>query len=103
MKRVWSSMFALLVTSSWLFVTVSVYAATPLTFEKDIRPILKANCFDCHGEGEKLKGGLDLRSLVTQDLAKNGLVWEQVLRLVEARQMPPVGEQRLGLGARSRI
>ncbi len=61
MKRVWSSMFALLVTSSWLFVTVSVYAATPLTFEKDIRPILKANCFDCHGEGEKLKGGLDLR------------------------------------------
>lgn len=32
-----------------------------LTFEKDIRPILKANCFDCHGEGETLKGGLDLR------------------------------------------
>lgn len=36
-------------------------AAAPLTFEKDIRPILKAHCFDCHGEGEKLKGGLDLR------------------------------------------
>jgi len=36
-------------------------AAPPLTFEKDIRPILKAHCFDCHGEGEKLKGGLDLR------------------------------------------
>ena len=31
------------------------------TFEKDIRPILKAHCFDCHGEGEKLNGGLDLR------------------------------------------
>src|SRR5688572_16944506 len=35
-------------------------AAAP-TFEKDIRPILKAHCFDCHGEGEKLKGGVDLR------------------------------------------
>src|SRR4051812_2878742 len=35
--------------------------AAPLVFEKDIRPILKAHCFDCHGEGEKLKGGLDLR------------------------------------------
>src|SRR5258706_10643168 len=35
-------------------------AATPV-FEKDIRPILKAHCFDCHGEGEKLRGGLDLR------------------------------------------
>jgi mono/diheme cytochrome c family protein len=32
-----------------------------LTFEKDIRPILKSQCFQCHGEGEKLKGGLDLR------------------------------------------
>src|SRR5689334_16990855 len=31
------------------------------TFEKDVRPILKAHCFECHGEGEKLKGGLDLR------------------------------------------
>jgi hypothetical protein len=31
------------------------------TFERDIRPILKAHCFDCHGEGEKLKGGVDLR------------------------------------------
>lgn len=30
-------------------------------FETDIRPILKAHCFECHGEGEKLKGGLDLR------------------------------------------
>jgi len=35
--------------------------AAPPTFEKDIRPILKAHCFDCHGEGEKLNGGLDLR------------------------------------------
>src|SRR6266542_5222522 len=34
---------------------------TDITFEKHIRPILKANCFDCHGEGEKLKGDLDLR------------------------------------------
>ena len=38
----------------------SLQAAAP-SFEKDIRPILKAHCFDCHGEGEKLKGGLDLR------------------------------------------
>jgi hypothetical protein len=33
----------------------------PLTFEQHIRPILKAHCFDCHGEGDKLRGGLDLR------------------------------------------
>ena len=35
--------------------------AKPLTFEDAVRPILKAHCFECHGEGEKLKGGLDVR------------------------------------------
>src|SRR5882672_1152493 len=50
------------VVVAWLlFVSVPVVASAPPTFEKDIRPILKAHCFDCHGEGEKLKGGLDLR------------------------------------------
>src|SRR6266446_896638 len=47
---------------SWLlFASAPVIAAAPPTFEKDIRPILKAHCFECHGEGEKLRGGLDLR------------------------------------------
>ncbi|HYV28181.1 MAG TPA: c-type cytochrome domain-containing protein, partial [Candidatus Eisenbacteria bacterium] len=32
-----------------------------LTFERDVRPLLKSHCFECHGEGEKLRGGLDLR------------------------------------------
>ena len=40
-------------------------AASPsdqrLTFEQHIRPILKAHCFECHGEGAELAGGLDLR------------------------------------------
>ena len=30
-------------------------------FEQQVRPILKAHCFQCHGEGDELKGGLDLR------------------------------------------
>ena len=36
-------------------------AAEPTMFERDVRPILKAYCLDCHGGGEALKGKLDLR------------------------------------------
>ena len=32
-----------------------------LTFERDVRPILKTHCFLCHGEEEKPKGDVDLR------------------------------------------
>lgn len=55
-------------SAAFLFCIPSVAVAadkvTPqssLTFEQHIRPLFKAYCFECHGEGEKLKGGLDLR------------------------------------------
>jgi hypothetical protein len=45
-----------------LFVCVApVEAGESLTFEKDVRPIFKAYCLDCHGGGEAVKGHLDLR------------------------------------------
>ncbi|MFK5922954.1 MAG: PSD1 and planctomycete cytochrome C domain-containing protein [Verrucomicrobiota bacterium] len=55
----------------WLLVAASPAWSAPtaktpptdsqLTFEHDIRPILKTNCFQCHGEDHELKGELDLR------------------------------------------
>ncbi len=45
------------------FLVGPAVAQTPRApaFNADVRPILKAYCTDCHGEAEKLKGGLDLR------------------------------------------
>jgi hypothetical protein len=40
------------------------------TFETHVRPIFKAYCFDCHGEGDKLRGGLDLR--LSRPILKGG-------------------------------
>jgi cytochrome c553 len=67
-----------------------------LTFEKDVRPILKANCFHCHGEEGETKGGLDVRlarflqkggesgpAIVPGDAAKSHLI-----DLVKAGEMP---------------
>jgi hypothetical protein len=43
-------------------------AAAPITpspvtpvFERDVRPIFKEHCFQCHGEAGETKNGLDLR------------------------------------------
>lgn len=43
-------------------------SAAPLSFEKDVRPVLKAHCTHCHGEEEKPDGGVDLRLRRFMDL-----------------------------------
>jgi len=66
--------YNLLKTSSptLAIVLASVLAATlsadEITYEKQVRPILKTHCFQCHGEGGELQGGLDvrLRRLITK-------------------------------------
>jgi cytochrome c553 len=71
-------------------------AGGALTFEKDVRPILKANCFHCHGEEGETKGGLDVRlarfiqkggksgpAIIPGDAAKSHLI-----ELVKAGEMP---------------
>ncbi len=73
-----------------------------LTFERDVRPILKRACFQCHGEGEKLKGGVDLRlrrlmlhesteggtPLVPGDVAKS-----EIVALIREGEMPAKGKK----------
>ena len=43
-----------------LLCTAAFSAERPL-FETDVRPILKAHCWHCHGEETELQGGLDAR------------------------------------------
>lgn len=58
------------VLSAIVAATGSAHAAESLTFEKDVRPILKAHCFHCHGEDGEKKGGLDVR--LARFLVKGG-------------------------------
>ena len=51
----------LFLLSAAVIVSGVAVSAEPLTFERHVRPILKAQCFHCHGEAGETKGGLDSR------------------------------------------
>jgi len=67
------------------------------SFEADIRPILRAHCFDCHGAETEKQGGLDLRLVRFQKAGgesgtalvpgnpEGSLIWQKV----ESGEMPP--------------
>ena len=81
-----------------------------ITFERHVRPILKANCFHCHGEDGKREGGLDLRlrrlivtggesgAGLTPGAAESSLLLQRIL----SDEMPPV-DKKLSAEKRSLI
>ncbi len=83
-----------------LATSLSALAADALevTFEKHVRPILKAHCFQCHGEADKVEAKLDVR--LKRLLEKGGETGPAVvagqpdqsllLRRIESGEMPPV-------------
>lgn len=59
-------------------------------FVKDIRPVLEAHCFDCHGNEEKPEGGLNLERFGSvAEALRDRAQWAAVLEKVESGQMPP--------------
>jgi len=77
----------------------------PLTFERDVRPILKAHCVMCHGEEEKPKGGVDLRLRRFMDKELEGgdhvLVAgkpedSEMIQLIRDGEMPKKGKKVTG-------
>lgn len=87
--------------AGWLLLVGARAWAGPV-FEKDIRPLLKAHCFHCHGEGGKKEGGVDLRlrRLMLQPgdegpvLQPGNPAGSHLLQLVRRGEMPK-GEKKL--------
>ncbi len=94
----------------WLFLAAAIAEEVPsaktvgnvVLFESHVRPILKTNCFPCHGEEEKREAKLDLR--LARLIAAGGesgpaiiagkhsesLLWKRIV----SNEMPP-GEKKL--------
>ena len=59
------------------------------SFTRDVRPLLKAYCFECHNS-TKRKAGLDLEQIDTDAAALDGVeLWDQVGERLHAKEMPP--------------
>lgn len=63
-------------------------------FVRDALPALKEHCLECH-RGSRAKGGVNLSTYTnTASLYANPKLWENVVRQVEERQMPPKDEEQ---------
>ncbi len=65
-----------------------------LTFEKDVRPILKAHCTHCHGEEEKPEGGVDLRlrRFMDEIVVAGQPEKSQLVEVIRSGEMPEKGK-----------
>src|SRR5438105_3343274 len=77
----------ILVVSLPLALRVSGADAT-VPFHRDVEPILKEFCYDCHGDGAK-KGNVAFDELKSADALLDHDLWLKVLRNTRAGLMPP--------------
>jgi hypothetical protein len=119
-RRVFCATFILVVATLWAFSgsghaqsdgatsprdvraeTVPASASSITVFHKDIQPILRQYCYDCHGSGSK-SGNLALDELKDDQLI-DPVLWLKVLKNLRAGIMPPKGEERPSVAQQHQI
>lgn len=97
------TMLRVLIVLALCYGALAKEARSKVSFEADVRPILKTHCFHCHGEGEKLKGDVDLRlrRFMVEKKTDEGVVvapgkptGSLLLTLAKSGEMPK-GEKKL--------
>jgi len=76
-----------------LTVTALAAATRPAPADASLAGFLGAYCLDCHSRDLR-KGRLNLEAVDPSDPAAHPALWEKVLRKLDHRQMPPLGEAR---------
>jgi hypothetical protein len=97
-------LFLLRLTFVWVFALAVQTRAVPLNYNRDVRPIIAENCFQCHGQhAEARKGKLRLDTKKGQ--SKSGIIIAgnpddseligRILSTDEEEQMPPPDSHRV--------
>jgi Protein of unknown function (DUF1592)/Protein of unknown function (DUF1588)/Protein of unknown function (DUF1585)/Protein of unknown function (DUF1587)/Protein of unknown function (DUF1595) len=73
--------------------TLALAGATFAEEPASVRAVVGRFCVGCH-DADNAKGGLDLTSVVSEDIGRHPEVWEKVVRRLHRRQMPPGGRKR---------
>ena len=58
-----------------------------------MRAMVKTYCLDCH-DSSVTKGDLNIEAILADDTTQHIKIWEDVVRRLSARQMPPAGKKR---------
>ena len=80
-----------------------LFAATGAApdYQREILPVLREYCYDCHGEGSK-KGGVSLdRFSSVEEFAREPKHWLAVWRNLDAQLMPPSDKPQLSADQRA--
>ena len=65
-------------------------------FDTEIKPFFKQHCIKCHGEGDKIKGKLDLRTYSDHaELLQDADRIEDIISVIEEGEMPPEEEPKI--------
>ncbi len=65
------------------------YQANGVVIDGPARAMVENSCVSCHNP-DKQKGDLDLQSILDVDMTEHPVVWEDVLWMIEEREMPPI-------------
>jgi len=68
-------------------------AAGQLAPAKPVPSLVQSYCLDCHDSAVS-KGNVSLESLDFSQPERHPEIWEKVIRMLDHRQMPPIGEAR---------
>lgn len=73
-------------------------------FAKEVVPALTQHCLPCHGGGEKIRGGFDLRPFASpRDVAGALQQWDVVLEQLRSGDMPPEDEPQPSPAQRQQV